>query len=70
MNFIRTAIPNVAIIKPTVHGDERGIAFNNKALNIEWQIPYSELNLSAKDRVQPKLRETSDLFEYGVNYYA
>ena len=39
-------------------------------LKIDWQIPHEELNLSAKDKVQPKLNETNDLFEYGVDYYA
>jgi len=50
--------------------NDRGIAFDDIDLNIDWQIPHTELNLSAKDKIQPKLHETSDLFEYGVNYYA
>ena len=50
--------------------NDRGIAFDDVNLKIDWQIPHAELNLSAKDKVQPKLHETSDLFEYGVNYYA
>lgn len=49
--------------------NDRGIAFDDEALNINWQIPHAELNLSAKDKVQPKLYETHDLFEYGVDYY-
>ena len=49
---------------------DRGIAFNDKALAIDWILDISELNLSTKDKVQPKLAETDDLFEYGVNYYA
>jgi len=49
---------------------DRGISFNDEALNIDWLLEESELNLSAKDRVQPKLSETNDLFEYEVNYYA
>ena len=49
--------------------NDRGIAFDDKTLNIDWQIPHSELSLSAKDKVQPKLAETKDIFEYGVNYY-
>ena len=48
---------------------DRGIAFDDAALNIDWQVPHEELNLSAKDKVQPKLAETNDLFEYGVDYY-
>lgn len=48
---------------------DRGIAFDDMALNIDWIVPHSELNLSAKDKIQPKLYETNDLFEYGVDYY-
>ena len=50
--------------------NDRGIAFDDVNLNIDWQIPHTELNCSAKDKIQPKLHETNDLFEYGVNYYA
>ena len=48
---------------------DRGIAFDDEALNIDWILNHDELNLSAKDKVQPKLNETNDLFEYGINYY-
>ena len=49
---------------------DRGIAFDDKNLNIDWILNHNELNLSAKDTTQPKLNETNDLFEFGVNYYA
>ena len=49
---------------------DRGIAFDDKALDINWQIPHNKLNLSAKDKVQPRLAKTNDLFKYEVNYYA
>ena len=49
--------------------NDRGIAFDDKELNIDWIIPHAELNLSAKDTAQPKLNETNDIFEYGVDYY-
>jgi len=49
--------------------NDRGIAFDDEALSIDWLVPHSELNLSAKDKVQPKLSDTQDIFEYGVNYY-
>ena len=48
---------------------DRGIAFDDKNLNIDWILNHNELNLSAKDIKQPKLNETNDLFEFGVNYY-
>ena len=50
--------------------NDRGIAFDDPDLNIDWQLPHEELKLSAKDETQPKLHETGDLFEYGANYYA
>ncbi len=49
---------------------DRGIAFNDPALNIDWMLKTEELKLSAKDTTQPKLNETNDLFEFGVDYYA
>jgi len=50
--------------------NDRGIAFDDEALGIEWVVAHEELNLSAKDKIQPKLSQADDLFEYGVNYYA
>jgi len=49
---------------------DRGIAFNDEALDIDWILNTNELNLSAKDKNQPKFSETNELFEYGVDYYA
>ncbi|MFX4276696.1 dTDP-4-dehydrorhamnose 3,5-epimerase [Aliarcobacter butzleri] len=48
---------------------DRGIAFDDENLNIDWILNKEKLNLSAKDTKQPKLNETNDLFEFGVNYY-
>jgi dTDP-4-dehydrorhamnose 3,5-epimerase len=49
---------------------DRGIAFDDEALNIDWILNHDELNLSAKDTKQPLLKDTHDLFDFGVNYYA
>ena len=48
---------------------DRGIAFDDESLNIDWIIKKESLNLSLKDTKQPKLNETNDLFEFGVDYY-
>lgn len=48
---------------------DRGLAFDDPALNIDWQLPFSELRLSERDQKQPMLSELNDSFEYGVNYY-
>lgn len=50
--------------------NDRGIAFDDSELGIEWLVPHSELNLSEKDKIQPKLEEVKDIFEYGIDYYA
>ncbi|WP_170000149.1 dTDP-4-dehydrorhamnose 3,5-epimerase [Campylobacter sp. RM9328] len=52
---------------------DRGIAFDDKNLNIDWILNHDELNLSQKDKVQPKLfdiKDSKEIFEFGVNYYA
>lgn len=48
---------------------DRGIAFDDKALGIDWIVPKKKLILSDKDKKQPTLLQTNDLFEYGINYY-
>lgn len=49
--------------------NDRGIAFNDPYLNINWILNHKELNLSDKDTKQPLLKDTNDLFEFGVDYY-
>jgi len=48
---------------------DRGIAFDDESIGIDWILSKDELLLSDKDQQQPKLSQTDDLFEYGVNYY-
>ena len=49
--------------------NDRGIAFDDENLNINWILNHDELQLSDKDTKQPKLSEAEDLFEFGVDYY-
>lgn len=49
--------------------NDRGIAFDDKDLNINWILSYDEIKLSDKDTKQLKLNEIDDLFEFGVDYY-
>lgn len=42
---------------------ERGIAFNDPALAIDWKLPADSLLLSAKDRLHPPLAE-AELFDF------
>jgi len=49
--------------------NDRGILFNDEALDIDWQLKDSELKLSQKDKIQPTLQEAKNMFKYGMNYY-
>ena len=49
--------------------NDRGILFSDDTLGIDWKVATEELNLSSKDKVQPKLADTQDIFKYGVDYY-
>ena len=42
---------------------DRGIAFDDKQLKINWQLSAEELQLSDKDKTHPTLENTKDLFE-------
>ena len=42
---------------------DRGIAFNDSDLDIDWQLPSSMLQLSDKDQHHPNLSDAKDLFE-------
>jgi len=42
---------------------ERGIAFDDYELDIDWRLPIEKLQLSDKDQKQPNLSNAIDLFE-------
>lgn len=42
---------------------DRGIAFNDSDLDIDWQLPSGILQLSDKDQQHPNLSDAKDLFE-------
>jgi len=42
---------------------DRGIAFDDEQLKIDWQLSAEEQQLSDKDRAHPSLENTKDLFE-------
>ncbi len=48
---------------------DRGIAFNDPAINIDWQIETDAFQLSGKDKMQPLLSETDRLFDYSEDLY-
>ena len=42
---------------------ERGIAFNDAQLKINWQLSAEELQLSGKDKIHPSLAKAKDLLD-------
>ena len=48
--------------------NDRGIAFDDPALNIDWKFRREDLNLSDKDIKQPLMKD-AELFDYKVNLY-
>ena len=43
---------------------ERGLAFDDKELGIDWKIPKDQLNLAKKDQNNPVLTQLEDHFDY------
>lgn len=48
---------------PYAPTEERGIAWNDPAIGIDWGIPEEDVILSAKDAKNPLLADVEDLFE-------
>lgn len=48
---------------------DRGLAFDDSSLDIDWQLPKDQLQLSDKDQKQPALSELESYFDYQVDYY-
>ncbi len=49
--------------------NDRGIAFDDPSISIDWRVQREKLNLSEKDTKQPLLKD-AQLFNYGDNLYA
>jgi len=47
--------------------NDRGLAFDD--FGIDWILENNQIKLSDKDKNQPKLQNTKELFDYKVNYY-
>jgi dTDP-4-dehydrorhamnose 3,5-epimerase len=49
--------------------NDRGLAYNDASLAIDWIVEKERLQLSSKDTRQPTL-DQAELFDYGMNLYA
>ena len=48
---------------------DRGLAFDDIDLNIDWKLTNQQLLLSNEDSHRPALAELTDCFDYNNNYY-
>ncbi len=49
---------------------DRGLAFDDKDLNIDWVLSKENILLSDKDTKQPALNNLKEYFDYTESYYA
>ncbi len=63
-----TAIFSYKVDAPYSFENDRGIAFNDPSLQIDWKLNESEFVLSEKDTQNPILKH-AELLDYTTNYY-
>lgn len=63
-----TAIFSYKVDAPYSYENERGIAFDDPTLQIDWGLNQSEFILSDKDTQNPVLNE-AELLDYNTQYY-
>ena len=49
--------------------EEGAIAWNDRDLGIDWKIDIKDVILSAKDKLNPFLKDSPYLFDFNTNYY-
>ena len=49
---------------------EGAIKWDDPSLNIDWGIPIEDIILSEKDKCHPFLKDATELFDYGIDYYS
>jgi dTDP-4-dehydrorhamnose 3,5-epimerase len=65
-----SAIFSYKVDNPYAPEQDRGIAWNDPRLAIDWGMTDEDIQLSPKDRELPQLQQAHELFEFGVNLYA
>lgn len=49
---------------------EGALAWDDPDIGIDWGVPSDKIILSAKDKVHPRLKDSNELFDYNIDYYA
>lgn len=50
--------------------EEGALAWDDPDIGIDWGVPAEKILLSGKDKVHPCLKDTTELFDYNIDYYA
>lgn len=50
--------------------EEGALAWDDPEIGIDWGVPAEKVILSAKDKVHPRLKDSTELFYYNIDYYA
>ena len=50
--------------------EEGALAWDDPEICIDWEVPTEKVILSAKDKVHPRLKDSTELFDYNIDYYA
>ena len=48
---------------------EGAIAWDDPEIGIDWKIPEDKVILSPKDADHPELKDSTELFDYSIDYY-
>ena len=48
---------------------EGAIAWDDPEIGIDWKIPEDKVILSPKDAAHPELKDSTELFDYFIDYY-
>ena len=48
---------------------EGGVAWDDPDIAIDWKVPSDRIMLSEKDKVNPRLKDAAETFDYSVDYY-
>lgn len=49
--------------------EEGALAWDDPDIGIDWGVPFEKLVLSAKDKAHHTLKESTELFDYNIDYY-
>lgn len=50
--------------------EEGALAWDDPEIGIDWGVPADKVILSAKDKTHPQLKNSTELFDYNIDYYA